>query len=805
MLMKSTSEVVWHDDWIAKKPAAKLTPRAVSRSMAFGSSYTATRGVPELLEAHRSSAWLATVVNKIGYHFAIVPWQLHERPGRDAEGKRLNVGRYKKFRGVHRKNIATALRLGELSEIEQHPLLDLLANPNPHMGGVAYRDICAKYVDLTGESFSVIVRDPVLGIPCQLWPVSPAVVSRIASDANPTYEFSVNGQVLILPAEEVVYVRRHDLRDPFARGTGAGASLGHPIDLEKFTQQFVISFFYNGARPDMILSLPDASEDVVGDFQQKFEGQHRGARRAHRTFISDTEVKVTELRNDVGAEQSLPLLNHVRDTIISVFGVPPEIMGVLENSNRATINQAMTIFARETLMPRLELFADEWQRQLVPLFDENLLISYTNPVPEDDDFRLDVARAAPYSLTVEEWRHMGGWQNPQGADYDFHMVPMGLNATRDPAEPILAPGQPSIGGDVPGAGDAGPIDGASAPSDSSLATNQPLSQVTLNGAQMAGILAILEQVVLGSLPRESAIELILISVPVSRDQAEAILGNIGQGFEPERLPGEVPQADAPFKSVHKADDDAEARAARVLRRFQPDYLEAELNPVFVRGVEEWAGKIYEEIGIQAAFDMQNPRVKEHLKDLAGERIKGINLTTQDNLKRELIEGFRAGEGYADIADRVRDTMGVNATRAETIARTEVMRSSNFATTDAYKQSGVIARKQWVATVSDGRTRDEHLELNGATIPIDEDFEINGNPAQFPGDFGDPALDINCRCTIAPVVDDEEPKNADALALVWKAYDKKLAPWEQRTQKALLKAWSRQQRAILSALHNVAGG
>jgi HK97 family phage portal protein len=711
----SADNIQWQDSWLKRaKPqgsAAGSFPKALSgAAMQYSTTYAPSRGLSELLDSYRGSAWLQAVVNRIGYHFAVVPWQLHERPDQSRPGKRMQARKYQTLRGNYRhKNIANALRLGELNEIEQHPLLELLNSPNPQMGGVAFRDLCCKFVDFTGECFQLVTRDG-LGIPYQLWPLSPTWIFRIPSPDRPFYDLSVMGRSMTVPAEDVIYIRRHELLNPFARGTGIGVSLGDTIDMDAYAHKFLKSFFFNGARPDMIIALPGATEDVIADFQQKFENQTRGPLRAHRTFFADDDIKVTELKNDIGATQSLPLLDHIRDTFISVYGVPPEIMGVLENANRATINQAMTIFARETLMPRLELFADEWQRQLVPLFDDRLLLSYTNPVPEDDDFKLDVARAAPWSLSAREWRQLGGW-NTKDSDFNFHMVPMGLTATDDPAKPVFAPGQPGA----------------------------PLTP------------------------------------PAKVDAA-----------------GSVPRRKGP------GDGDPEDIADDVLRAFAPDYLVDELDPVWQAGVQEWGSKTLEELGIEAAFDIQNPRVKRHLREFAAERVKGINGTTQDALRRQLVEGFQKGENYRDIASRVKSTMATNDTRAETIARTEVMRSSNFASFEGYKQSGAVARKQWIATVSDSRTRDEHSALQGKVVGIDEDFTIAGSAAPYPGDFGDPALDINCRCTVAPVVD--EPKSFDLLGGIWKAYDVKTKAWESQTQAAVLRAWAKQQRHILHALY-----
>lgn len=57
-------------------------------------------------------------------------------------------------------------------------------------------------------------------------------------------------------------------------------------------------------------------------------------------------------------------------------------------------------------------------------------------------------------------------------------------------------------------------------------------EVSLNGAQVASMIEIVSQVGQGMLPRESGIEMLLASFPVSRAQAEQIMGSVGQGFVP---------------------------------------------------------------------------------------------------------------------------------------------------------------------------------------------------------------------------------------------------------------------------------
>lgn len=82
-----------------------------------------------------------------------------------------------------------------------------------------------------------------------------------------------------------------------------------------------------------------------------------------------------------------------------------------------------------------------------------------------------------------------------------------------------------------------------------------------------------------------------------------------------------------------------------------------------------------------------------------------------------------------------------------IARTESHRITQASTFDAQKgakERGCDVVKQWDSTM-DGDTRPTHKRLDGQLREIDKPFEIAGKKAMFPGDFGDPAEDCNCRC------------------------------------------------------------
>ena len=76
----------------------------------------------------------------------------------------------------------------------------------------------------------------------------------------------------------------------------------------------------------------------------------------------------------------------IRNATLEHFGVPREIMGITESSNRATSEAAQYIYAQNVLMPRLRRREEAINQQLLPMFGEGLLWRYDDIVPRNQEF-----------------------------------------------------------------------------------------------------------------------------------------------------------------------------------------------------------------------------------------------------------------------------------------------------------------------------------------------------------------------------------------------------------------------------------
>ena len=137
------------------------------------------------------------------------------------------------------------------------------------------------------------------------------------------------------------------------------------------------------------------------------------------------------------------------------------------------------------------------------------------------------------------------------------------------------------------------------------------------------------------------------------------------------------------------------------------------------------------------------------------KVKGITETTRKRIQHEIAQGIANEETIDQIVTRI-DGLYLDSiipNRSETIARTETISASNQASMFGARATGLDLDKEWIAT-RDGRTREDHADADGQRVPLDQPFVVGGVEMDTPGTSGDPAEDINCRCTQGYHVNDD---------------------------------------------------
>jgi len=131
----------------------------------------------------------------------------------------------------------------------------------------------------------------------------------------------------------------------------------------------------------------------------------------------------------------------------------------------------------------------------------------------------------------------------------------------------------------------------------------------------------------------------------------------------------------------------------------------------------------------------------------------------DKIKIEIQQGLLAGESYSKMAQRIREAVNFDASKARAVARTESHRVQVEGRRKSAEQAAkhIQMKKMWDATL-DTRTRPAHRHLDGTIKPLSGTFKsLSGGVGLQPGMMMNPKDDINCRCSLIYLVNERKPE------------------------------------------------
>lgn len=162
-----------------------------------------------------------------------------------------------------------------------------------------------------------------------------------------------------------------------------------------------------------------------------------------------------------------------------------------------------------------------------------------------------------------------------------------------------------------------------------------------------------------------------------------------------------------------------------LQKIGSDYI-AELYSQYGSQVFEDLKYGYPNADILGAFDVTSPELEAFIDNYSYKFATGVNTITNDAIRSVMDYGMGEGLSNSNIAKVIRELFdGYTKYRSMLIARTETIRASNGAATEAYKQSGVVTGKQWW-TARDDRRCPFCAKLHGKVIKLDDNFFNKGD-------------------------------------------------------------------------------
>lgn len=594
-----------------------------------------------------------------------------------------------------------------------HPLAQVLEEPNPDMEMADLLECVSTYLDVTGRALLVKNRDRA-GRVAQLYPFSgyDFSVYQAQDRIYGNYVVRTQGGERFYKPEDVVFFRN---LDPRFHGIGAAiglspldVALGH-VNIAHEMRRAVQAALRNQIRPGAIFEFPTILENEVYERQKaEISANYGGVQNTGRSMMLEGGAKSNILTQNLKDLELGPIEQDVEAAICSCFQVHPAVVG-------AKIGIIGNRGLADTIKPAAKLFYDLFAFPTWARLEKTLTRSLLREV-DDNPLR----RIAFDKSKVRELQDDVGERTKEATDASGYWT---VNEQR------LHTGQEALPPTDPRGEEIG---------------KAPVAAVTdpISSPQLA--------IVKRRTP---------VRIETKRDMRTRLWAKFDIKATREESKYEA-EAKAQFEKEKAEVDNAIAGVTRaglgnLLARLARDYAHSES-----KYRAEWADRyrklvettfdvagndIAAELGFQ--FDLSNPQVQgtisRRVNKLAGE----VTQTTYDKLKDVISESRANGEGTAQLSERIRnDVFGgeITKARARTIARTETAGALNSAEMVAARESGIVVQKEWLSQ-GDERVRDSHAAIDGQRVGLGEPF---GNGLQQPGDQnGPPEEVISCRCSL----------------------------------------------------------
>ncbi len=322
---------------------------------------------------------------------------------------------------------AASLPLTLTGADEAHPLMELLARPNPREGGMRFLDGVYGHLLVSGNAYIEAVE--IDGQPRELFSLRPDRMRVIAgTDGWPVaYDYAVAGRRIRYEQAGAVPPILHltlfnPLDDHYGLSPMEAAAV--PLDIHNAAGAWNKALLDNAARPSGALVFAPSTGAALSDTQftrlkAELEASYQGSANAGRPLLLDGGLDWRPLSLSPKEMDFVEAKAAAAREIALAFGVPPLLLGLPGDNTHANYAEANRAFYRQTVIPLVRRTADSLARWLEPALGPARL--------EPDLDAVEALAAERESL----------WRRVQGADF--------LSA----AEKRAAVGYPA---DMPGSG-----------------------------------------------------------------------------------------------------------------------------------------------------------------------------------------------------------------------------------------------------------------------------------------------------------------------------------------------------------------
>jgi HK97 family phage portal protein len=383
---------------------ARWLGKAAAPAAVLGGNWTGTSFVDnfkrlreprpnELLAELKGMAWTCISLNAstcASYPPRLYVITQHHQPRPRCPTKSLQPQVEQKLRANPRLplHVKSAARI---EEVTAHPLLDLLARPNPYHNQYDLWELTHVYLETLGRAFWSIDTGP-LGTPTALWVLPAQNVTPRREPDSPNiidaYEYQSGSRRQEFRPADIIHFRYPDPRNPYTDGISPLRAAWEQIDFLSEYTAFKNTTYGNNALPAALIT----PEDILGEeerdrletqIQQRF--QRRGA---GSVLVGESKLQLHLLSHSMGDLAALADARATKEDVANAFHCP--IAFFTTNTNLANLQAATSQHMTQAIAPRLQRRDEKLNQCLLPLLDpsQRLFLASDDPVPADQNATL---------------------------------------------------------------------------------------------------------------------------------------------------------------------------------------------------------------------------------------------------------------------------------------------------------------------------------------------------------------------------------------------------------------------------------
>ena len=339
---------------------------------------------------------------------------------------------------VYRAVRLTAEAVGSLSfalydgddELTAHPLIDLMARPNPRQDGPGLLEAIAAQLLLSGNAYVEAVKVAGEGSPRELYALRPDRMKVVPGpDGWPAaFDYTVTGRTVRFVQEgappPILHLTLFNPLDDYY-GLSPLEAAAIAIDTHNSAATWNKALLDNAARPSGALVYAGGDGSMLTDAQyerlrRELTERYEGAANAGRPLVLEGGLDWKAMSLSPKDMDFMEAKHSAAREIALAFGVPPMLLAIPGDNTYSNYAEANRVFYRQSVLPLANRIAAALAQWLAPGFGAAKL---TLAVDTDRIEALSADRAALWErvtrapfLSVNEKRAATGYGAIEGGD-----------------------------------------------------------------------------------------------------------------------------------------------------------------------------------------------------------------------------------------------------------------------------------------------------------------------------------------------------------------------------------------------------